>query len=324
MKLLKTIFALLMCVTATVNAQTFEPKQPIEIVIGFAPGGAAYQVAQLLANVFKDNNWTSIIVSKPGNSTAIAGNYVAKARPDGLTVYVAGGSSLSSNIVWPPTGTEYNENSFVPVVMLNQSALGLVVNSKSAIKNYEDLKSFIRANPEKFNVGFYNVNMANLFVLWAQKENLPKPTIVLYKGSTPMIVDVVGGSLSMAFDNFGWGAPMLPLIEENQLRVIATFSNSASTQVAKLSSKYPITDIGVLHPELKTSVWMGLAVPAGTPKYIVTALNQAVNRASRDSEYQKQLADMGTFGGSGDVMAQFIRRDIKLFRTVSLLEKNTP
>lgn len=322
MSILKIVFSLaLFFVIGTSHAQNFNPTQPIQIVSGFAPGGAMSQVGQLLSSIFRDHGWASIVVSRPGNNTVIAGNYVAKSPPDGLTLWLAGGSSLSANIVWPPTGIEYNENSFIPISIMNQSAMGLVVNGSSPIKNYADLKAYVRANPDKFNIGFYNSNMANLFIEWARKEQLPKPTIVLYKGSGPMMVDVAGGNLDMAFDNFGWGAPMLPLVESGKLRVIATFDNSASKWVAKMEKQNPIEDISKIYPELKTSLWMGLVAPAGTPEYIINDIKKAIDRSINDQKYREQIEKMDSIGNSGAEMSQMIQRDIKLFRNISPAEK---
>lgn len=210
---------------------------------------------------------------------------------------------------------EYNENSFAPIVLLNQSGFGLIVAGDSVIKNYEQFKFYVRANPDKFNIGTFNLTYGVLFKEWARREGLPTPTIVPYKGSAAMVADVAGGTLLAAFDNFGFGAPMLPLLQANRLRLLATFDNSATKEIKKIA--YPVTDISKLYPDLKFSVWLGLWAPTGTPAPIVNEINRVVNSALTDPRNRELLEQADGIGGSPAVLENLFRRDLQTLLRLS-------
>lgn len=290
----------------------------IEVVIPFAPGGAASNTGQMAAKFLKDAGYNAIAVNRPGNNSIIANNSVARAAPNGQTLLIGTTSGLSANLAFKSqqTGMEYTENSFAPIVLLNQSGFGLIISADSVIKNYEQFKFYVRANPEKFNIGTFNLTYGVLFKEWARREGLPEPTIVPYKGSAAMVADVAGGTLFAAFDNFGFGAPMLPLLQSNRLRLVATFDNSATKEIKKIS--YPVTDISKLHPDLKFSVWLGLWAPAGTPTLVISEINRVINAALTDPRNRELLENADGIGGTPAVLENLFRRDL---RTLSRLAK---
>lgn len=321
MKSLAIILASLMLQivpTSVWAQQSINKEKTIEVVIPFAPGGAATSVGQFVAKSLKSQGYNAVAVNRPGNNSIIAVNHVAKSSPNGLTVLIGTTSSVVSNVVFKSeqTGVEYDEQSLAPVVLLNESALGMIVSADSNIKTYDQLRTFVKQNPDKFNIGTYNANFGHIFKDWAKKEGLPSPTIVLYKGSAAMVTDVVGGSLLMAFDNFGWGAPMLPFLDSGKLRILATLDNAASKQIGKIS--YPVVDISKSHPDIKFSVWMGLFVPAGTPPTIIAELNSVINRAVSDPSNKEAVDQMDGIGGTVEQISSLVRRD---FRTLKRFAK---
>ena len=174
----------------------------------------------------------------------------------------------------------------------------------------------MRANPDKFNVGALNINLGSLIKEWARREGLPEPTIIPYKGSAAMVADIAGGTLFAACDNFGQGAPMLPLLQANRLRLIATFDNNATKEIKKIP--YTVTDISKLHPELKFSVWLGLWAPAGTPTTTINEINRIINTALADPRNRDLLEQTDGIGGTPAVLENLFRRDL---RTLSRLVK---
>lgn len=304
--------------TGTWAQPSLSKDATIEVVVPFAPGGAASNTGQMAAKFLKDAGYNAIAVNRPGNNSIIANNSVAKAAANGQTLLIGTTSGLSANLAFrnQQTGMEYTENSFAPIVLLNQSGFGLIVAGDSPIKNYELFKFYVRANPDKFNIGTFNITYGVLFKEWARKEGLPEPTIVPYKGSAAMVADVAGGTLLAAFDNFGYGAPMLPLLQANRLRLLATFDNSATKEIKKIS--YPVTDISKLYPELKFSVWLGLWAPAGTPAPVIAEINRVINAALTDSRNRELLEQTDGIGGAPAVLENLFRRDL---RTLSRLAK---
>lgn len=312
MKKIITVLIVFLFVILSTNliAKTINTKDKvIEIVVPYAPGGAATNVARFVAASFKEQGLETVVVNKPGNNTIIAANYAAKAEPTGHTIFIGTTSSQAANIAFKAEGMEYTDASFTPIVLLNQAGLALIVKSDGPIKNYKDLKSYVQKNPKEFNIGFYNANIANIFKDWARREKLPEPTIVLYKGSAQAVADVAGGTLTMAFDNFGWGAPMLPLIEAGKIRVIATLDNSASKETKKIRNT--VVDIAKIHPEVRFSVWLGLFAPADTPKDVIIQMNQIINKAVANPKNKELIESMDGVGGTPEQLDRLVKRDLR-------------
>jgi tripartite-type tricarboxylate transporter receptor subunit TctC len=321
---MKKLLLILMTVLAastgtTTHAQsTLNRERLTEIIIPFAAGGAASNMGQLTSKFLKDAGYNVIAVNRPGNNSIIANNSVARAEPNGHTLLIGTTSGLAGNLAFrsQQVGMEYTENSFTPIVLLNQSGFGLITAGNGAIKNYEQFKFYVRANPEKFNIGTFNAGYGVLFREWARKEGLPEPTVVTYKGSAAMVADIAGGTLLAGFDNFGYGAPMVPLLQANRVRLIATMDNSATNEIKKIP--YPVADISQLHPELKFSVWLGLWAPAGTPVSVTNEINRIINSAVKDPNNRELIAQMDGIGGTPAVLENLFRRDL---RTLSRLAK---
>jgi tripartite-type tricarboxylate transporter receptor subunit TctC len=315
-KLFLTVF---LVIGGMAHAQSGLSRDRItEIVIPFAPGGAASNTGQMAAKFLKDAGYNAIATNKPGNNSIIANNSVAKAEANGHTLLIGTTSGLAANLAFKSqqTGMEYTENSFAPIVLLNQSGFGLITAGDGPIKNYELFKFYVKANPDKFNIGTFNLTYGALFKEWARREGLPEPTIVPYKGSAAMVADVVGGTLFAAFDNVGHGAPMLPLLQANRLQLIATFDNTATKEIKKIA--YPVTDISKLHPDLKFSVWLGLWAPAGTPVATINEINRVINSALTDPRNRDLLEHTDGIGGKPAVLENLFRRDLQ---TLSRLAK---
>ena len=204
---------------------------PIEIVVPYPPGGATDSLGRIVSEIFNEHGMPSMVVNKPGADAVIGANYAAKGKPDGKTLFVGATGALDANIAFKAVGMEYSEKSFVPIVPLANISYVLAVPATSPIKNYEQFKFYVKANPDKFNLAFWNANTANIFYDWAKKENLPTPNIILYKGSGPQMIDLVGGHIPFAFDT--WLA-MAPMYEANKVRIIATLDKGGLAVVKKL------------------------------------------------------------------------------------------
>lgn len=315
----KVIFVLASTIwfSTSVMASIIDTKsQPIEIVVPFGPGGAATSSAQFIATVLKDQGYRAVVVNKPGNNGIIAANYVASSPATGHTLFLGSTSTVVGNVAFKADqqGMEYNEQSFVPIVLTNRAAMGLLVPATSNIKNYKQFKEFVKKNPEKFNIGTYNVTFGHVFREWARQEGLPTPTMIHYKGSAGMVVDVTSGVLSSAFDNIGWGTPAMPLLEDERIRMIATLDNSASKKVKEINSS--VADISQ-STRLKFSVWNGLFAPAGTPKAFIDTINRAVNSALTDPRYREAVATMEGVGGTTEDLTALVNRDFVLFKSLA-------
>ena len=314
----KLLFVLLTVVSLAAHAQWEPTKKTIEIVCPYPPGGASDKVARVIEEIFNEHGWRSVVVNKPGADTVIGANYAAKASPDGYTFYMGGNGFLDSNIAFKDRapGIEYTETSYTPVVPMGISTLVLAVPADSPINSYEDLKAYVKKNPKKFNVGFWNKYTANMFILWAKLEGLPKPTIINYKGSAPEMTDLMGNHLDFSFDTY---VSIKGPWQSGKVKIIATLTKEGEQLVHKTNPQARVTNLSKLHPDLDLNIWYGLYAPAGTDFSTVAQINAVVNEALKDPKYSKTLGEIEIVGPGGTIaeLNATQQKTLKLLKNVS-------
>jgi tripartite-type tricarboxylate transporter receptor subunit TctC len=299
-------------------AQTFNTKnKPIEIVVPQGPGGNASNQAQLVAEILNDYGWSAFVVNKGGADQVIGTNYAAKAKPDGYTLLLGSSASITGNVVFNAPGIEYTENSFVPIVLTNKLSVVIAVPYNSPIKNYEQLKFYMKSNPNKFVMGTFNSKYSSVFKFIATKEGFPDVIPVPYKGSSQLVVDLVGDNIPLAFDLYT--APMRPMLFANKARVIAVLDNANIKEIQALTPNEHITDLSRKYPDLEFSYWNGLFAPAGTPEPIIAEINRVINDAIRTPKYREKLkiANYNGTGGTPEKLGQIVQRDLINLRKFS-------
>lgn len=309
-KLLASMLAVL-ALTAPVQA-----SKPIEIVVPFPPGGATDSLGRFVAEILTENGRPAIVINKPGADTVIGANYAAKAKPDGKTLFIGTTGSLDANFAFPTVGMEYTNQSFVPIVQLATISYVLVVPENSPIKNYEQFKFYVKANPDRFNLAFWNANTANIFYDWARRENLPRPNIIIYKGSAPQMQDVIGGHVPFAWDT--WFA-VAPQLKGNKVRILATLTKDAQQDIKNINPADSSTVISATVPELNINVWYGLWAPAGTPQTELNEINIIINRAFQQSKYKEKMQALNIkfSGGTAESLAATQKRNLRILERVA-------
>lgn len=314
----KLLFVLLTVVSLAAHAQWEPTKKTIEIVCPYPPGGASDKVARVIEEIFNEHGWRSVVLNKPGADTVIGANYAAKSAPDGYTFYMGGNGFLDSNIAFKKKaeGIEYTETSFTPVVPMGISTLVLAVPANSPINTYAELKAYVKKNPKKFNVGFWNIYTGNLFKLWAKLEGLPDPTIINYKGSAPQMGDLMGGNLDMGFDTY---VSMKQPWQAGKVKIIATLTKEGKTLIHKTDPRFKTTVLSKLHPELNLNIWYGLYAPTGVDNKIIIEVNRVVNQALTKSKYIDKLTGSEIIGSGGSIAELYVTQDrtLKLLKNVS-------
>jgi tripartite-type tricarboxylate transporter receptor subunit TctC len=319
----KIIFSLLLAVAfANVQADQvrhFDPTtKPIEIVVPYPPGGATDKWGRVLDEIFRAHGWQSVVLNKPGADTVIGSNYVAAAKPDGYTIYVGGNGFIDANIAFKQKapGIEYTPESFAPIVPLGAGTAVLVVSKDVPVNNYKEFKEYVKKNPEKFNLGFWNSYTANIFYEWAKKEGLPKPNIILYKGSAPLVGDVLGGHIPFAFDTY---TSMAPNYNAGKVKIIAALDDKGVNIVKKDNPKANIVSIAKRVPEVDVSIWYGLYAPASTPREVIAQINAVVNNALLDPKTTANIESLhiANFGGTPVEQQQVQVKTLNIMRNVA-------
>ena len=286
-------------------AQAPYPSRPIRLIIGFTPGAAsdicgrifAEHAAPILGQQFVPEN-------KPGAGSSIAAQYVARAAPDGYTLFVPALSTLTNELANPAPSFDMSKD-FAPVALLANLAIVLVVNPATGVRSLSDLIALAKAKPGK--VLYASVGAGSLphlcGVMLAQRAGLDLVHIP-YPGSPQGVMDVVAGRITMMF---GPASGIIGQVAAGKLTALAT---AADKRPAALPDVPTMAEAGM--PDFDTSLWLGLLAPAGTPRPIVDKLADAARQAMHKPAAVETLRKQGyePLDAGPDAFAEVIRSEI--------------
>jgi tripartite-type tricarboxylate transporter receptor subunit TctC len=293
------------------------PTQVVKVVVPFTAGGAVDVAARIFVPRLSEALGQPVIVENRGGAGGVLGAAaVAQAAPDGYTLLVGTVSTQGTN------SAVYNKlaydpvHDFAPIVLLSQSPLLMEVRPTLPAKNVAEFIALARKEPGKLSFGSYGVGsinhlIAELFNSMAGIETRHVP----YRGSAPMLQDLIGGQIDYAFDGVATSAGY---VSAGTLRLLG-IASAARTSV--LPDAPTIAESGL--PGFDNPVWFGLFAPAGTPPAIVDKLNGKMNAILANPEVKASYAKLGfeTGGGSPAELAQRVDAEIKKW-TALVREKN--
>lgn len=266
-------------------AQEWTPTQPITILVGFAPGGSADQIARQLSFAAKGIIPVPVlVVNKAGAAGAIAAQAVADARPDGYTLFVGGGSETTSVGNFKPLGYDPRK-SFVPIVKVSRAPSILVVRADSKFTDMKALLAEAKLGAEKVSYG--STGEGGIFHatgLVLEKQAGVKLLHVPYKGAADSMNAVLGGQVDSAFGAY---EEMKPMIDAGRLRPLALFSRS---RLPGLPNVPTMTEVGV---PIVLDNMKGLMGPAGMPPAVVRYLHDSFRKAMQTAEWKEYVAKSG-------------------------------
>ena len=283
----KAVLLLIGCVCAlAAQAQPF-PNRPVTLTVPVPPGGILDYVARLVAPPLAKILAQPVVVeNKSGASGNIAATFVARAKPDGYTLLVGysmfhvGNPTLFSQLQWDPL------RDFAPVAMLAVSPHLVAVHPSLPVNNLQELVAYARANPGRVNYGTPgNGSVPHVGVeLFKQiaKINL---TQVPYKGSGPMMLDVISGQVQMTVAT---PPSVMSHIQSGKLRGLAI---AAKTRSPLLPDVPTSAESG--YPGFELEAWVALFAPAGTPPEAVKRLTDALKQVLDTEEIRKATSNSG-------------------------------
>ncbi len=261
------------------------PVRPIRIVISVAPGAGADMVARMTAQVISEKWGQNVVVEpRPGGGGVIASTLVAKAEPDGYTIYQNGFALLiqgaTKRVPFDVLKT------FIPVVRTTSQPYILLANTSLPVKSIKDLVGYAAAKPVTYagssGVGStVHLGMERL----ASISNM-KLRHIAYKGSAPAILALMGGEINIAATS---AMSAIAAINTGKVRALATLGLK---RVAVLPDLPSLAEQGF--PGFSITNSYNLWVPAGTPPAIVLALNSIVSKGLNAPEVEKRLAASGS------------------------------
>ena len=264
------------------------PSKPVHVVVPFAPGGNLDVMARLFAeSMSKELGQPFVVENRAGAGGAIGQEYVSKAPADGYTL-VAGttGTTVVSPLLVSGNKPPYALKDFAPIGMMAVTPLVLEVPSASPHQDIASFLKYVGANPGKVSIGHSGNGTTNhVAILLLQDATKGSFNIIAYKGSGPMLVDLVGGQIDSGMDQT---SSSLAQIQAGKLRALAVATRK---RIADLPNVPTLDESGVAGFEAVTP--SGLFAPAGTPPAIVAALNTAINHALAQPSMQKRIAELG-------------------------------
>ena len=292
------------------TASTY-PDKPITIVVPYPPGGFNDTLGRIVGKKLSDACGVTVLVeNKPGAGTTIGTNFVARSAPDGYTILVAQFPFAANPFIYKSLPYDSNK-AFLPIVLAGRAPMVLVVNENSKIKTLSDLLTAAKKSPGKIDYGSSGSGSSEHLAM-ALFENMANVSLnqVPYKGSTPLLTDLAGGQVEVAFDVF----PMVrPFIQSGKIRPVAIATDSRSPLLPQVPT---VAEAGLKGYEV--SSWHGFMVPAGTPSAIVDKLNKQINVILLQDDIKKTFNDQGVVpdGGTAGQFEVFIRKQMEVWKKV--------
>ncbi|HBK43996.1 MAG TPA: tripartite tricarboxylate transporter substrate binding protein [Polynucleobacter sp.] len=295
------------------------PDKPITIVVPYPPGGFNDTLGRIVGKKLSDA-WgkTVLVENKPGAGTVIGSNFVAKSAPDGYTILVAQFPFAANPYLYKSLPYD-TLKAFVPVILAGRSPMVLVVNSNSPIKTTGDLLALAKAKPGSVNYGSSGPGSSNhLSMVLFESMSGTSLTQVPYKGSTPLLTDLAGGQVEVAFDAY---PHVRPFLQSGKIRPIAIATESRSSLMPEVPT---INESGVKGYE--ASSWHGFVVPAGTPPAVVDKLNKQINLILKQEDIKKTFQEQGVVpdGGTSAQFEIFIKKQMEIWKKVVAQSGITP
>lgn len=288
-------------------------EQPIRLLVGYAAGGPVDAVARQFAPLLSKALGQPVVVeNRAGAGGALAGDTVAKAAPNGLTLYFAASPTItiSPNVLKAMPFDPGKD--ITPIAPILSYANVLVINKDLPFKTLPELVAHAKANPGKLAYGSAGVGASNHLSgeLFARRAGIELNHIP-YKGNAPAMTDVIGGQLAMMFDIIGTGRNY---VNSGRVRAVAVTSKDRNASMPDVPS---MRELGIA--DYDVGGWYGLYGPPRMPAEMVQRLHTAVQRTLALDEFKAKLAEQGydLWQGSPQTLQDRATRERALWATVT-------
>ena len=292
------------CLTPPAFAQTW-PSRPVKLVLQFPPGGSTDSVARILAQSMSATLGQPVLVeNRPGADGAIAGDFVARAEPDGHTFFLATNTAMMQVPLLKKSPPYDPVKSFTPVSLVGRYVYVMTVNPAVPAKDFSEFLTYVRANPGRVGYGSYSgvTQLMHASIKSAAKVDM---TLVPYKGEGPTVIDLLGGHVQVAFLT---PSSSLAHIKEGKLRALAVL---LPTRNGLLPNVPTGTEAGL--PPFTAGTWAALFGPAKLPPDIAQRMNRELNAAMQRPDVREKIEKLGfdLAGSTPDEMAAFVQNQLQ-------------
>jgi tripartite-type tricarboxylate transporter receptor subunit TctC len=275
------------------SAQDY-PNKPIKFVVPFSPGGSTDILARLIGEKLSQRVGQPVVIdNRSGSGGNIGADAVAKAPADGYTMLMGTTGIMAINDSLYAKLPYDAAKDLAPVVHVASLTNVLAVNPELPAKNVQELIDYAKKNPGKLNFASSGPGSATHLVGELFKSNTGVDIVhIPYRGSGQAMTDLLGGKVSMMFDQI---ASSVSNIQAGKLKALGVTSKDRSSALPNTPT---IAESGV--PGFEALSWSGIVVPAGTPQPVIDKLNREVNAILQDPAIRKRFAELGAdpIGGS--------------------------
>ena len=273
---------LLAAATAAAHAQSW-PTKPVRFIVAFSPGGSLDFVTRSIAERMSQDLGQSVVVeNRPGANGNVAAAYVAKQPADGYIVLSSADALLSSAHLYK---LDYDAlKDLQPVIQFTRQPLVLAVHPSLGVNSVAELIAAAKKSPGLAYATSGAGSGQHIVGEWLAKLAGIKLTHVPYKGGGQAIVDLVGGQVKIG--SLG-NTPVMPHYRAGKLKIIAQTTAKRSPSLSEVPT---YKESGI---ELEMDQWLGLLVPAGTPKEVVQRLNASAAKALQAPAIREKLGPQG-------------------------------
>ncbi|MCO4888186.1 tripartite tricarboxylate transporter substrate binding protein [Cupriavidus sp. WGtm5] len=278
------------------------PTSPIRIIVGFPPGGGTDVMARVIAQQLSALWRVSVIVeNRPGAAGVVAAEYTARQAPDGTTLLM---TNISNHAIAPSLYPKLGysvEKDFTPIMLVGVTPNLLICHTGGRARSVADVVALCRSQPGKITFGSSGAGAAQhlaleMFKLRAGVDALHVP----YRGSAPMLTDLIGGQIDFSFETMTSATPQI------QGGKVVAIAQTRPRRAASYPNVPTLAESGF--PGFDAGTWYGLVGPAGLPAPMVQRMNADLNKVLALPDVAGKLAGFGAEDGGGSAarFAQFI------------------
>jgi tripartite-type tricarboxylate transporter receptor subunit TctC len=282
------------------------PTKPVRLIVPFPPGGGTDFVARTVQARLAEGLGQQIIIDNRAGATGIVGTELgAKAPPDGYTLTMATGATISANMALFPKLPYDPPKDFAPITLIASQPNVLAVHPSLPAKTVRDLIAIAKSRPGQLSYassgsGSSHHLSGELLKIMSGINIVHVP----YKGTGPAIIDAVGGHVEVIFSGI---AAILPQVKSGKLRALAVTQAQRSAILPALPT---IAESGL--PGYEITSWHGMLAPAGTPHAVVLRVRNSVAKALESADVRERFASQGAepVGSTPEAFAKFMHADI--------------
>ncbi|QQK77793.1 tripartite tricarboxylate transporter substrate binding protein [Salicibibacter cibarius] len=288
------------CSQSSSSPEDDYPSDTIEIITPFAPGGSTDTAARIFESHLSENlpnNQNVIVDNRPGGQTTVGMTAIQNAEPDGYTI----GFASNSPITTQPhlSDTEYDYDSFEPIIQLVDIPQVLMANHDSELEDFDDLLEFMEENPGDFTYSTPgNGSISDIAMLSFLSEAELEAEAIPYESGGDAVTAALGGEVD-AVSTFQGN------VDADQVNTLVQFSEETS----EMNEGVPTLEEGGI--DTSTEAYIGIVAPEGVPQEIVDTLHDAFEQTLEDPEVQEQLLDLhyDISYGTGEEFGQNLEED---------------